>query len=388
MDLAGMYINFVDKKNESLITSPNMDSEVLEAFKKNIAFPEGQEEYFRNIDIRDRHLRLINYPYHYKGQTDYLIQIAASPQPIALMLRDWLNAMILSIPVILVLTSFVGRLFAERILRPVDEITALAHQITLEDLTTRMTTKNYPIEMASLINSFNEMIDRMQTSFTHIEEFSSLAAHELKTPLTIIRGESELALMGQRSVEDYRRALKVNLEESEQMLRTIDDLLFLTKLDYQPEIFQFSNVNLTEFLGEVYDQAKILAEKYKVDIRFVPAKKPAMVRADKVHLRRLFFNLIDNASKFTPADGGIVTIRMDLSPKKVFVHIIDNGCGIAPENLPKIFNRFYREQHKRVGNGLGLNIALSIAKIHQGEIKVVSEQGKGSTFTVMLPMIT
>ena len=212
------------------------------------------------------------------------------------------------------------------------------------------------------------------------------AAHELKTPLTIIQGEAELLLRRERSIGEYQHALRIILEESQRVLRTVDDLLLLTKLDYQPEIFKFEQFDFIEFFNEIIEQNRLLAANKGIGIRMNlrHIKPPLMIKADRLHLRRLFFNIIDNAIKFTP-EGGCVDMGVEYGHGKIISSITDTGHGIAAENLEKIFEEFYRADKNTPGNGLGLNIAYTIAKLHQGKIEVESQISRGTTFRVILP---
>jgi signal transduction histidine kinase len=243
------------------------------------------------------------------------------------------------------------------------------------------------MEMKSLVETFNGMIGRLENSFEHIEEFSSHVAHELKTPLTIIRGETELALRGEHDSKEYRRALMITVSETGKMLKIIEDLLYLAKLDYQPELFKLERINFLDFFRETEEEIKMLASIRKIKIESeIPSSGPLMVKADKLHLRRLFFNLVDNALKFTPVSGSI-HLKVSRRDTQVVISIADTGKGISEQNLLKIFDKFFREDHRAVGTGLGLSIAQSIAKIHQGSIRVSSKLNQGTVFTVVLPLV-
>jgi heavy metal sensor kinase len=282
-----------------------------------------------------------------------------------------------------------GRVIASRILKPVIEITRTAENITHENLSERVKPKHIDHEMRYLVGAFNDMIGRLEESFKYISEFSSHVAHELKTPLAIIKGESELALRKNRDAEDYKRAIKINLEETERMLKVVNDLLLLTRLDYRHDVFKFEQIDFIKFLAEIYEQSEILASVKKIKINTHFPNGTIYVNGDKLHLRRLFFNILDNAIKFTPEKG-----RIDMSifteDKIVMVSVSDTGIGISDEDLPQIFNRFFRGdtegKSKESGSGLGLSIALSIAKIHNGNISVKSNPTEGTTFSVALPI--
>ena len=227
-------------------------------------------------------------------------------------LRTWLYSIAISVPLILILTNFVGRVLANRILQPVYEITNLAKKITQEDLSARIKTKHFDREMGSLIESFNAMIARLEKSFHHIEQFSHHVAHELKTPLTIIQGEANLLLRKERPIYEYQQALRIIMEESQRVLKTVDDLLLLTKLGYQHEVFKFEQFDFIEFFGEIVEQHRLLAANKGIGIRMnlQDVTSPLMIKGDRLHLRRLFFNIIDNAIKFTP-EGGCIDMRIE-----------------------------------------------------------------------------
>jgi len=249
----------------------------------------------------------------------------------------------------------------------------MANRITPQDLSARIKTKHFDREKESLIESFK-----------HIEQFSYHAAHELKTPLTIIQGEAELLLRKERSKQEYQQALKIVMEESQRVLKTVDDLLLLTKLGYQPQVFEFEQFDFIEFFSEIVEQNRLLAANKGIGIRTNLQSPPLLIKGDRLHLRRLFFNIISNAIKFTP-EGGCVDIHIEHGHGKIISFISDTGPGIAPENLGRIFEEFYRADKNTPGSGLGLHIAHTIARLHQGKIQVDSKLGVGSTFKIILP---
>jgi heavy metal sensor kinase len=380
------YINFVSKDGKEVFSSPNLDRRLRIFFLEDLQFPQGAQVEFRTLNVRHKNIQVINYPFTRNSMGRYMIQVGEAQEPIMQQLRNWLYSIAISVPLILLLTSFVGRILANRILRPVYEITDMAKRITQHDLSARIKTKHFDREMESLIGSFNEMIARLERSFKHIEQFSYHVAHELKTPLTIIQGEAELLLRKERSKQEYQQALRIVMEESQRVLRTVDDLLLLTKLGYQPEAFKFEQFDFIEFFSEIVEQNRLLAANKGIGIRMnlQNIKPPLMVKADRLHLRRLFFNIISNAIKFTP-EGGCVDMRIEHDQGKIISFINDTGPGIAPDNLGKIFEEFYRADKNTPGSGLGLYIAYTIAKLHQGEIQVESQLGQGTTFRVILP---
>ncbi len=384
LEIRNDYVHFVSQEGASIARSGNLSEDILKLFLQDTKLAKDGGETYRKIHSDYANIRLVNYPFPYENEKDYVIQIGIVEQPVTQIMRNWLYSIAISIPLILLLTSFVGRLFAERILNPIREITGAARKITYQDLSLRVETQHFDEEMKNLVEAFNDMIFRLEKSFRHIEEFSSHVAHELKTPLTIIKGEAELALRKERKAEDYQRVVRIGLEESEQMLRTVEDLLLLAKLDYQTQVFDLKPIQFNDFLKEVHEQSKILAKQKNIKVNLDIPPKPVFVLADQLHLKRLFFNIIENAIKYT-ATGGTVDLKVKPNDSKVLIDISDTGAGIPEEDLPKVFERFYRSDTQEPGTGLGLSIAQSIARIHQGEIQIKSKLKQGTTFTVILP---
>lgn len=309
--------------------------------------------------------------------------------PADLLQRNKLFCILIPIPLTLLFGYYIGRLIIIRILKPIKKMTDTVKNITHEDLSLRVKAENVDEELGRLIEAFNDMVSRLGESFEYITDSSSYIAHELKTPIAIIRGESEFALKKEREKEEYKRVISVSLEETKRMLKIIEDLLLLTKMNYQPDVLKFEQIDLTQFIRIIYEQAKILASKKNITVNINTPEEIGMVNADELHLRRLFFNLIDNAIKFTPVSGSI-TINLRYEDQKAAVSIIDTGIGIEEENVPKLFDKFFRIdttiKDTSPSSGLGLSIAQSIAELHKGEISVTSRVGQGTTFTVSLPI--
>jgi heavy metal sensor kinase len=333
--------------------------------------------------------RVYVYPIYREGRLKYVLQVATNLEETLFILRSRIIIIYGSIPVVLIITSFIGRFFVKRVLRPITGITRATEAITHKDLSKRLEQRLSDIEIRSLVNALNDMLGRLDQAFKYIEDFSSDVAHELKTPLAIIRGESEIALRKERDIEEYKRVITVNVEESERMLKTIDDLLLLTKLDYQAHVFKFELVQLNDFMAEIYEQAKIISVKKNIEVELFIPKKIIYIEANRLHLRRLFFNLINNAIKFTP-DYGKISLDVKRDQKKAVVTVTDTGIGIPKEDLPRIFDRFFHRDRTATptgsASGLGLSIVQSIAALHKGTVNVLSEVGRGTTFIVTLPM--
>ncbi len=384
-------LQLVDRNKEVHGKSRRLSSELSRVLIEEMP-PEGAKQEFRVADVRYKNhvLRVLSMEgVYFGGREPYVLQIASSQKPIIRILQGRLYAILVSVPFIFLLMFFLGRFFINQMMRPVVKVTRTAESISHKDLSARIDLPQDDADMKRLVNAFNDMIARLERSFKHIEEFSSQVAHELRTPLAIMRGESELALRKDRDVEEYKRVIRVNLEEIGRMLRTVEDLLLLTKIDYNPAVFKKETFEFGAFYREVFEQAKILGEEKGVAISFEPTTGPIPVTGDRVHLRRLFYNLIHNAVKFTPS-GGAVVVAATVKANKVYASVSDTGTGIPEADLPRIFDRFFHrgvsDGNEDPGSGLGLSIALAIARSHGGDIKAESRLSKGSIFTVMLPL--
>lgn len=305
------------------------------------------------------------------------------------LLGNLFSIFIYLIPVALVVSVGGGWFLATRSLKPVDDITRAARAITAHNLDRRIQYTGVDDELGRLVATFNDMISRLQLSFSQIQQFSSDASHELRTPLTIMRGELELSLRSKRSTPDeHRKVLSSALEETIRMTTIVDNLLTLTKADMGTSYIKMQDVWLRTIIQELHEDSEILAERKKIAVS-IGALDDSLIIGDPVRLRQLFLNLIDNAIKYTP-EHGTVELSLQRENGHAKVRVKDSGMGIPKEDLGKIFDRFYRVDKARSrelgGSGLGLSISKWITEIHGGSITVESEVNRGSVFTVSLPL--
>jgi heavy metal sensor kinase len=264
---------------------------------------------------------------------------------------------------------------------------AQARRITHSNLETRLDAGAAAEELTVLSASFNELLSRLDRSFEHMRRFVADASHELRTPISIIRGEADVALSHDRSAAEYQQALGVVLDESRRLSRLVDDLLNLARADAGRVKLQVADFYLNDLLAECCRSAQTLAAARRVTIE-CPAHDDVALRGDEELVRRMVMNLIDNAIRYSP-EGGQVTVALEARGSEVAIRIADTGAGIAPEAVPHVFERFYRGDKARSrqdgGFGLGLAIVKWIAESHQGAVDLASTPGAGSTFTVTLP---
>jgi signal transduction histidine kinase len=245
-------------------------------------------------------------------------------------------------------------------------------------------------EIGRLAATFNNMIGRLDASFRQIRQFTSDASHELRTPLTVMKGETDLVLRKARPLEDYKAVLESNLEEIDRMTRIVDELLFLSRADMGEVKVESMPVALQALVEDVHRQAKLLGHERNIEV-VLGTVMPVIVQGDDLRLRELLLNLVENGMKYSNP-GGKVEISLLKDGQEVRLSITDHGIGIAAADHKKIFQRFFRTDvaraHTKKGKGLGLAICAWIADLHKGRVEVKSELGQGSTFTVVLPLVT
>jgi len=278
----------------------------------------------------------------------------------------------------------VGRQFSS-----VARVTAFARRISGENFGERLNFSTYPSATMELEKSFNDMLDRLEQSVIRTMQFSAVASHELRTPLTILRGEIEIAMRRTDLDEEMQALLVSNLEEISRMSRIIEDLLLLSKSDIGEMPLRMESFELNELLTDLFGQAAVLGEEKDIAVRFYPSPEQISFKGDSLRLRQLFLNLLSNSIKYTPG-GGSVDMTLCEQAGHVLISIKDTGIGIKSEDLPHIFERFYRvnkvQNRGDGGSGLGLSIAKWVVDAHGGEVKVNSVFGEGTEFIVKLPL--
>ncbi len=319
----------------------------------------------------------------------YRIRVAYPVEQINDVLQNLFSIFLVMIPIVLVISVVGGYFLAKKSLRPVEEITQTARKITATNLRERIHVGNPEDEIGRLTETLNDMIGRLETSFEQVQQFSMDASHELRTPLTIMRGEIELALRERSTAASHKKTLASLLEEVLRMTSIVEGLILLAKADSGNAKLDRRPTRLDALVGEMKEDAEILAEQKGIGVTISRLDK-VTVAGDSVRLRQLMLNLIDNAIKYTP-NGGHVTLRLERIDGEAHFSVEDTGIGIPPNELRKIFNRFYRvdKSRSRLPDGLGLGLSISkwVAEAHGGSLRAESEVGKGSRFTVVLPIL-
>jgi heavy metal sensor kinase len=294
------------------------------------------------------------------------------------------------IPVAIVAGCFLGWFNAGRALSPVLQVARTAQRISGSNLSMRIPVRGARDELDYLIATFNQMIGRLENSFTQIRQFSIDVSHELRTPITIIRGQLEVALFTAQTTEQYRDAIVSSLQDIERMSQIVRALLLLSQAETGQVVLQKSSLDLSAVVTDITEQFEIPAEGAQVKLSVIGTNEPMLIEADRVQIERMLSNLLSNAVKFTPEGG---EVRVSVTKRDSYAELIveDTGVGIPADHLPHIFDRFYRVSSPSAsaspekGLGLGLSFVAWIAKAHGGSVNVESEPGKGTRFIILLP---
>jgi heavy metal sensor kinase len=327
-------------------------------------------------------------PVSREGHLIGVLHMASSERDIAAALDQLVALIVIAIPLTLLLAIGGGLFLAGRALGPIDRITRSAEQIEAEDLSRRLNLPWSPDEVGRLAATFDRMLDRLDRAFQRQRQFTADASHELRTPLAMLISQADIALEWHRSAEEYRQVIASIREEAARMGRLLDELLTLARADAGQQELILEPLALHDLVDDVVKAMALLAEARGVCLEG-RAPVPMTVEGDQTRITQLLVNLIDNGLKYTPA-GGVVTVSLERASHWAELRVMDTGVGISAEHLPHVFERFYRVDPARSraegGAGLGLSICQWIARAHGGDITVTSQAGRGTIFTVCLPL--
>lgn len=384
------YIRLLDEHGRPVLTTPGMA---------------------RQLDLAELVSRIQSHPEHLvsmTGRQGQAFRVTSAPAPVGALgasvdtiqiaidvsqeeellgrYRLWFWAILLTTSV---LFPLVGYGIARRGIRPVEEIAATARRITSTNLRERIGAEGYPSELAALAGTFNEMLARLEASFEQISRFTADIAHDLRTPINNIRGETEVALARARTVEEYREVLESSLEEAVRLSELIGDLLFLARAESPVTDLHRQPVNVRELLGAVRDYYEASASDGGVSLIMASSADPINAALDRPLMLRAVSNLVSNAIANTPR-GGSVTLAASAADAEISIQVSDTGAGIPAKALPRVFDRFFRVDPSRSrtsgGTGLGLAIVQSIMTLHGGCAVIASQPGRGTCVTLRMPL--
>lgn len=298
------------------------------------------------------------------------------------------HILFIGLPLLFLAAGLGGYCLADRSLRPLRTMATQTREITSENLSRRLEIGSSSMELETLAQTFNELLGRLDTSFETMRRFIADASHELRTPVSVIRGEADVALGRDRTPEEYRETLGTIQDEAKRLSRLIDDLLNLARADAGHVTLRVGELYLNDLVSDACRSVQSLAlgKDVLIDSR-TGADMP--YRGDETLLRRMVLNLLDNAIRYTPP-GGKVVVTLERQREGAAIRVSDTGIGISPETELHLFERFYRGDEARSRNeggfGLGLSIVKWIAEAHNGRVEVMRATGSGAMFTVYLPV--
>lgn len=376
----GYWVRVIDSGGRILAETPGMSALLTPG-----VFPEptaGRLSKPKDLHARGKLLSLAATEQDVGGRR-YTLQVAQDRSADERFMKEFGVLLGLVLAVGTVGAAAIAITVTQRGLRPVGEMTKSVQRIGPQRLHERVDPAGWPRELQPLAQGFDEMLDRLQESFTRLSQFSADLAHELRTPIANIRGEAEVSLTRARSSEEYRAVVESTLDECERLSQIIDSLLFLARAeaaDRRVTRTCFDGLPAVEKISSYYEA---MADEHGVTIS---CRGGGAVCADPTLFGRAVSNLIGNALRFTPA-GGRIDVSVSARPGASDVAVSDSGCGIAADHLPRVFDRFYRVDASRSSEGMGLGLALvrSIAELHGGTATIASEVGVGTTVSLTFP---
>jgi heavy metal sensor kinase len=376
------FVRLANRENKTvLIDVPpeyrEFDVRALERMKSN--------PHTLRLQIQERHrhvaLELTSIPL----AGGYTLQVGKSTEERERIL-EYFRENFVAVAIPLVLLGLIGGMFlASRALQPIRNVIRTIHEITRGRMEARAPSPKTGDELKELVMLFNGMVDKIEALIRGMRESLDNVAHDLRTPMTRLRGISEMALRSGDNLETYRESLADSLEESERILKMLNTLMDISEAETGVVKLDIRTVPVSEAVNDIVELYDYVAEAKGITVESRVAKDTLMT-VDPMRMRQVLGNLLDNAIKYTP-DGGTVCISADETGQRLAVRVKDSGIGIPSAQVSKIWDRLYRGDQSRSQKGLGLGLSLvkAIVKAHSGEVGVESEPGKGSTFSIFLP---
>jgi heavy metal sensor kinase len=349
----------------------------------------GQDTFATTLMPDGAEWRVLTVPVVEQGTVIGVLEVARSYAEVNAALHQLALLMALAVPLTLLLASAGGLFLAARALGPIDRITRAAAAISAEDLSRRLNFGEARDEVGRLAATFDGMLDRLDAAFRRQRQFTADASHELRTPLTMLASQIDVALDRRRTPAEYEQILGSLREDTTRMSQLLGELLTLARADAGQQLISREALGLGELVRNVVSAMQPLAAQREVELT-ENVGAPAMVEGDQTRLSQLLLNLLDNGLRYT-SPGGSVSVSLAEDGRWAVLRVADTGVGIAAEHLPHVFERFYRTDAARAradgGAGLGLAICEWIAEAHGGQITVDSALGRGTAFTVRLPLM-
>jgi heavy metal sensor kinase len=376
-----LFVQLLDA-NGKLIASQGKPPDLTK-----VAIPRGDEPQLVAI----RHYRMVQREITKPGLPRYIVRVGASTTMVTNDISKLTRLMAGASVVILFVAPLSGYFLAGRATRPLARILATAARLGPRHMEERLPIRGTQDELDQLSHTINRFLDLLRDYLDRNREFVANAAHELRSPLAAIQSSVEVTLNSDRSVDEYQDMLGEVADQCGHLRILVNQLLLLAETDAARFPMEASSVSFDHLVRKSVEMFAGVADEQGVELS-AEVSEPITVKGDGGRLRQVVSNLIDNSLKFTPRGGQVrVTLRLDVAQGQMVLTVADTGAGISSEDLPHIFERFYRGDKSRQrqdlahGNGLGLSICQSIVQAHGGTIGVDSNLGRGATFTVCLP---
>jgi len=387
-NLINIIVRIFDAHGNPIASSRNVPTEHLNSrvFYDVKKGADHIESAYLDVNGKPVLFRIFTTPVMENKRLSYVVQVASPLAQLRTVLRNLSFSLLFLLPLTVILTGLSGIFLVQLTLRPVDQMIETIHQITAANLKLRLIIPDTKDEIEALAKTFNQMIARLDEAFTTQRQFMEDISHELKTPLSVLKGELEVTLKKVRSAQEYEATLHSSLEEVNHLAGIVENLLTLARFDAKTTTLQALPLDLNLLVKDSVEAIQVLALQKNITLQSNSAHTVDIL-ADKNQLKRRILNILDNAIKYTQPAG---KISIDLRQQKdsVDIDIVDTGIGIPEKELPHIFDRFYRVDKSRssVGFGLGLSIAQSIAMAHGGRIYAKANVPQGTIFTISLPV--
>lgn len=377
------YERVLDEGNRVLLETPSV-WKALPPELFNAATAKGNKKVQRFADGNLYELKSAWFPL--ASGEKRLVQVALEISQVEKIRADYRNELIAVLLMGVLLCGGAGIYIARRNLASLRDISDTARRITVSNLDERICNASLPKELQELARAFDGMLDRLKDSFESLSEYSANLAHELRTPISILMGEAEVALNRPRSAEEYRQVIESELEECQHLTRLIESLLFLARFDRNEIELKPEDIDVCALVQGIWEYYSPLVEEHGIVFN---CTGDALLTADRELLHRALGNLLHNAIVYNDKGGKVTVAIRQLEDRSVEISLGDTGCGIPPETLPRIFDRLYRNDRSKqlspMWPGLVLPIAKAIMELHGATITVDSEPGRGTTFNLRFP---
>ncbi len=382
---ASVFFRVFDKNLNLVAISENLKNANFVIPNPERADIEGANE----IEINGKRLRIFYLPIKNENGLFGLVEMSKFEGSVQTAMGLLRTSLVLALLLAIIVVFYGGWVIVSKFISPLEQIVYKADKINAENLTERIKVdqNDPPDEVIKLVNSLNRLLERLERSFKQIKQFTYDVSHELLTPLTVMKDEIEISLMRRRKVKDYIQTLNVVYSQVNRSIDIVKSMLYLAKVEAGVINVNLCEVNVPELIREVILTLDRKAKRKKIKVKF-NCDSVLITKTDENILFEALKNILDNAIEYTGKNGN-VEIKCERVGKWLEISISDNGIGISADDLPYIFDRFYRGRHalelNPTGTGLGLALTKSMIDLLKGKISVSSEIGKGTTFIVQIP---